>query len=195
MTWWLKARRAHLLLLPGLAAFTALALAFHDAALVLPSLTLTSGTRTQLMMFVPVVLLVALGRCLDNRLPAPENSGARPVHLLDLALLTAVLLAATLVGCLVGALLDSDTAWTLGRNTAFLTGLMLCARVFVGAPAILLPVAWIMAVTLVGFRTWTDPYAWAVMPEPLSSPHAALAAGLLLIAGMLAQLHASRREL
>ncbi|MBU7596581.1 hypothetical protein JGS22_002745 [Streptomyces sp. P38-E01] len=179
----------------ALVVFTVLALLLHDSVAVLPSLTLTGGTRMQLAMFVPVVVLVALGRCLDARLPAPEVSGVRHVLWLDAALTVVAVLAAAAVGVALGSVLDSEAALVLGRNTAFLTGILLCGRAVFGTVAVLLPVLWIVTVMLVGFRTWTDPYFWSVLPEPHGEPHAMVLAVTALLCGILVHQFSTRRAL
>ncbi|MCK1795756.1 hypothetical protein MTQ01_06975 [Streptomyces sp. XM4193] len=180
---------------PALAVYGVLAVLLHDSVAVLPSLTLTSGSRMQLAMFVPVVILVALGHCLDGRLPAPEASGVRPVLRLDALLVVTVILAAAMVGMGIGTVLESDAALVLGRNTAFLTGILLCGRAVFGTVAVLLPVLWIASVMLFGFRTWTDPHFWAVLPEPPGEPHAMILAVTALLCGLLVHLFRIRRAL
>ncbi|MBT2488247.1 hypothetical protein J7E96_06865 [Streptomyces sp. ISL-96] len=195
MIWWLKARQAHFVLPAGIAGLAVLTLVFHDVSARLPSISLSNGTETQVLLFAPVVVVAAVARCLDSRLPAAESSGIRRVRLLDTALIVAFVLAAILVGCAVGALFSSAAAWTSGRNTAFLTGLMLCARALVGRPAVMVPLGWVMTVVLVGFRTWDAPYFWAIVPEPFAAPHAAIATVLVFAAGVVAQLRTTRSEL
>lgn len=194
MIWWLKARQAHVVLPASLAGLAALTLAFQDTTALLPSISLSGGTQTQVMTFVAIVPVAAVARCLDSRLPAPEISGIRPVRRLDTLLVLSVVAASLLVGFAIGALTGSSAAWAVGRNTAFLTGLMLCFHALFGTPAVMVPVAWVMAVVLVGYRTFTDPYFWAIVPEPLGAPHAAIAAALALAAGIAAQLRSSRNQ-
>ncbi|MFG2479124.1 hypothetical protein [Streptomyces fagopyri] len=83
---------------------------------------------------------------------------------------------------------------TVGRNTLFLIGLMLCSRALFGQPGSLLPVAWILAVCLCGFRPGNDPYPWTILPEPVSAPHAAVGALLMFTAGLITQIRYPRNS-
>lgn len=185
--WWLKARRAHTVLPLALAAFLVLTVVVQDGSAVLPSFT-NGLDPVPLMLFVPMPLVVGLMLCLESRLDAAEVSGTRPVPFLDTALSLAVVVAAALAGRAAEALLDSAQAAATGRNTAFLAGLMLLVRSFAGQPAIMAPVAWLVAVLLFGFSAGNDPQPWTILPEPPSAGHAVIAATLTLTAGLAAQL-------
>lgn len=189
--WWAKARRAHSVLPAALALFIVLLAVVGDGTVVLPSLMGGSG-HVMLMLFIPVPLVAGLQWCLESRLAAPELSGVRPVHLFDAGLCLALVAATLALSVVVGAFVGSWEPVTAGRNTLFLIGVMLVARPLLGTPAVLAPVAWLMAVALVGFRPGNDPYPWTVLPEPLSAPHAAAGAVLTFTLGLAVQIRSSR---
>ncbi|MBL3804428.1 hypothetical protein [Streptomyces sp. BRB081] len=189
---WLKARRAHTALPAGLLALFALVLLVQDSEMVLPSL-LSGLQGTPILLTAPVVITTALIFCLNSRLPSAEISGTRRVAALDVALTATYLLVVT-VGCMaLGELLSSTEAVAVGRNSAFLVGLALCARPWAGEAATFVPVAWVVAVLVLGFRPTGDPYPWTVTPEPVGAPHAAVAAVLVLVAGLAALYSTSRK--
>jgi hypothetical protein len=189
---WFRARRAGVFLPLGVTSVALLALVFQDTSAPLPSITLSSGGEIAITTFAPLPLVVALALCLDARLPAAEDSGTRPIVLLDLAMIGTALTATVAVSSGLGALLGSPAVWTVGRNTVFFTGLMLCARPLVGQPAVMVPVAWVATTVLVGARESGDPYFWAIVPEPLGAVHAAAVTAAVFLAGVVAQLRTGR---
>jgi hypothetical protein len=195
MRFWLRARRAALVLPACLLALFVLTLLTEGASVGLPSFFTGSSANVVLPMFVPVVVVSGLLHCLDSRLPAAEVSGVRPVALMDAALSVITVLVASAAGVCVAALVADRDAATVGRNTAFLIGIALLARAFIGQRAALIPVSWLMTVVFLGFRTRLDPYPWTVLPEPVGAPHAAAGAALALVAGISAQLSISTRKL
>ncbi|WP_399088938.1 hypothetical protein ACGH2B_15100 [Streptomyces sp. BBFR2] len=182
MLWWLKARRALIVLPVALAVYLLYVLASRDTFVALPSLV--GGSNVVLSSFAPVPVVAGLAVVLSARLPAAEVSGTRRVARWDTALVTAVVLTAVVLGLLLVPLTGATQAAAAGRNTAFLTGLFLCARTVTGPRGVLVPVAWLMAVVLLGFRASGDPYPWTVVPEPPGAPHAALGAAVLFLAGI-----------
>ncbi|GGO94523.1 hypothetical protein [Wenjunlia tyrosinilytica] len=112
---------------------------------------------------------------------------------MDAALTAATAVAAIVLGCVTGALVGSAQAVAAGRNTAFLIGMMLCARTAVGQAAVMVPVAWLVVVLLFGFRIGRDPYPWTILPEPAHVRHAIAGSTLMFGLGIAAQLHASRK--
>ncbi|ANW18898.1 hypothetical protein [Streptomyces clavuligerus] len=192
MTWWLKARRVHPVLTAAFGAFLLLLMVFRSDSVVLPSLV-AGSTQVALSLFVPVPLVAGLALCLESRLPAAETTGVRPVFGLDAALAAGVAAVAVAVSALAGAVIGDTVTMAVGRNTLFLTGLMLIARARFGQPGTLLPMAWIMLVCLTGFRPGNDAYPWTVIPEPLGAPHAAAAAVLMFALGLTVQIRSARR--
>ncbi|MFJ3615287.1 hypothetical protein [Streptomyces hydrogenans] len=190
--WWLLTRRTHLFLALGTAVFVVLLLLFQDRSSALPSFGSSGSVTVRLSVFVPIPLVAALMMSLDSRLKAPEITGVRRIGLRDAALVLGVVTVAVVASYAAGVLTGSQVARAAGRNVAFLSGLMLLGRALFGQGGALLPTAWVMAVVLVGFRTTADPYPWTIVPEPLSAPHAAAGAALMLALGVLAQLRTSR---
>ncbi|MBA2949277.1 hypothetical protein [Streptomyces himalayensis] len=178
----------------SLAAVAALALIFQDGTVRLPSLTVASGTVV-LALFIPIPLVAGLMTSLESRLPGPEATGTRHVQAMDAALVIAAVALTTLLCIGLGAALGSSSSYTVGRNSMFLTGLMLCARPLMGRPAVMMPVAWLITTVLCGFRPGNDPRPWTIVPEPPLAPHAAVGALLTFLIGIAVQLHTSSRTL
>lgn len=189
MTWWFKARRAHILLPLALVLFAAGLCAVQDTSVVLPSLT--GSPKVALSLFVPVPLLALLMAVLESRLPAAEASGVRSTARLDIALVAAVVATAVLCSVLVAAVQGTGAATTGGRNTLFLAGLMLLGRAWAGQTAVMVPVAWLVAIVLVGFRQHV-PRPWNVVGLPADSLFAAAAALVVFAAGLATQIRPSR---
>ncbi|WP_146057183.1 MULTISPECIES: hypothetical protein [unclassified Streptomyces] len=175
----------------ALVVSVALTAFLHDTTAVLPSLY--GGVEVVAVLFVPVPVVVALLACLDSRTDAAEVAGVRAVGALDAALAVAVTAVTGGFGFLLGALLGSTAPMTLGRDTAFLVGLMLCVRAVAGSAAAMAPVAWILIVIFFGFRQTRDPYPWTIIAEPIGAPHAAAGAALMSLAGLTALLCTARR--
>ncbi|MFJ8896939.1 hypothetical protein ACIRCZ_20330 [Leifsonia sp. NPDC102414] len=129
---------------------------------------------------------------LDSRVLAPEISSMRLVGLMDVGLVLIAALLSISVGAAVSILFDAPEVAAIGRNTSFLVGLMLCARAMVGAPAVMAPTAWVLAVLFIGFRSPYNPYYWTVLPESVAAIHASIIAVLVFIAGIIASLCTSR---
>ncbi|MEU6513599.1 hypothetical protein [Streptomyces sp. NPDC046978] len=191
MRWWVKARRAYVVLPLSLACFLILSAVVQDTSVMLPSIT--GNKQVTLSLFVPVPLLCGLMMCLESRLPAPEVSSTRVVPLMDAALVFAVLGTGLMCSILGSLFLDMPLAGATGRNACFLGGIMLLGRAIMGQPAVMLPVAWVVLVTFVGFRGPGDPYPWALVPEPGSDAIAATVATLAFLIGTLANLRSSRK--
>lgn len=191
MMWWIKVRRCHVVLPASLLSFLALAAIVQDTSVILPSII--GNTQVALSLFVPVPLLSGLMLCLESRLPAPESSSTRAVQLMDAALVVACLGSTLILSVAEGLLLDMPLALATARNACFLAGLMLLGRVVMGQSAVMLPVAWIVLVTFVGFRGQGDPYPWALVPEPSNAVLAAVGAAFVLFIGILANLRSSRK--
>ncbi|WP_320776464.1 hypothetical protein [Streptomyces sp. CRN 30] len=195
MRFWVRARRAVLILSVSLLALFVLTLLTQNTSVSLPSIVSGTTASVVLSMFVPLVAVSGLLGCLDSRLPAAEASGVRPVALLDAALSAGTVVAASAAGLGAALLIGDRDVATVGRNTAFLVGVALLARAFFGQKAALVPVAWLMTVVFLGFRSRLDPYPWTILPEPIGAPHAAAGSALAFLVGIAAQLIISTRKL
>ncbi|MDT0345088.1 hypothetical protein [Streptomyces litchfieldiae] len=164
----------------------------QDSVVSLPSLLAGSANPVLFVLMAPVFVCSALALCLDSRLEEAEQTGVRRPHLYD-AVLVAVILALS-VGA--GWALDTASGATsglpAGRNTVFLTGLLLVLRTFVGQPAVMAPVAWIFAVIFFGMNNANHPAFWTILPETAGDPLAALATVCAITAGLGALLSNSR---
>ncbi|MFI8005726.1 hypothetical protein [Streptomyces sp. NPDC086010] len=192
MRWWIGARRARFLVPTALAAFLIPLLAVQNIRVALPSLI--GSPQIALTLFVPVPLLACLMHILESRLPAPEDSGVRPVDRYD-AGLVAVLSAAAL-GCalLVTALGGTEDAAASGRNVLFLAGLMLLGRAAFGPAAVLVPVAWLVLVVGIGFRG-NVARLWTVVPQSAHDVPAAVVSLLVFGAGVTTLIFVPRKAL
>jgi hypothetical protein len=177
MRLWIKTRRAHTHITVALLGFVSLIAMLGDRTVLLPSFSSGSAVSTRLALFIPVIITAALMTCLESRIHAPEASAARHIPARDAALTIVV------VGvCLAAAYAIGQP--TAGRNALFLSGLMLTARALVGQAAVMVPIAWLMAVMFVGYRSPGDPYPWTVVPEPAEAMHAAAASLVMFAIGL-----------
>ncbi|MGP3952177.1 hypothetical protein [Streptomyces sp. 7N604] len=177
MWWWIKARRAHTVALTGWVVTLGLGLAIGDSTVELPSLVSVTYPAV-LTMFIPIPLVSALMLSLESRIPAAEASGVRRLKQRDAALVSTAVVA--LLAAAVAT--SSEPVAAVGRNAAFLIGLMLAARPF-GQLAVMLPVAWTMLVVFIS-RPAPDPSPWSVLPEAAGVPHASAAAAVMFSAGI-----------
>lgn len=191
MNWWIKARRANTVLPLAMLTFAILTVAVQNAWVALPSLT--GRTQVALSLFVPIPLIAATMMCLESRLIAPEVSGTRSAGLMDSCLSATTSVFALSASSLSGLLLNLPEASAIGRNHLFLLGLMLCGRALIGQLAVMLPVAWLFLVVLVGFRSPSDAYPWAIVPEPARDQSAFVAAAAVWLAGIFFQFRTSRK--
>ncbi|MEU3192671.1 hypothetical protein ABZ686_18990 [Streptomyces sp. NPDC006992] len=187
MTWWIKARRAHTVLLGQFLLFCLLALLWRDTVLDLPSF-LAGALPAPIVALLPVLLCAGLALCLDSRLSAAEATAVRPVARLDTALVVVTVLAACATGLVAWSLGGTSAGLNLGRDTAFLVGLMLLVRSVAGSRAVLAPVAWGFFVLFLGRGPGGHVYFWTVLLRPGSDPIADAAAGLAFAAGLTALL-------
>lgn len=164
MYWWIKARRAHLSIPPGLAVFALLVWLFRDRLAAMPSLA--GGNEVQLMLFAPLAVCAAILATLSARVRDVEQMGTRPFDRMEAALITLVVLVAVGMGYGFSRALDSGAAGAVGRNTALLTGLMLLSRPLLGERSLVMPLAWILLVVVEGYDGLGHPHAWALLPEP-----------------------------
>ncbi|MFH8471648.1 hypothetical protein [Streptomyces sp. NPDC018000] len=152
--------------MPGLAAFTLVVAVAHDQYVQLPSLLSASGNRVFLMQLVPLIITSTLGYSLAQAVAEVEATAQRKTRALDAALIAAVVAAAVLTSLAIGTLTGSQEATMAGRNAMFLTGLMLLGRTAHEQATTALPVGWVFAVMLVGYRDFHRPWPWAVTLHP-----------------------------
>lgn len=193
MIWWLRVRRVHPVLTASVGAFLLLTCVLRDNAVVLPAISVSSGNSVALAFFTPLLVVGAVGQCLDARLLSAELTGLRPVRWMDTALVVAAT-SVVLAGAMAAAtLLDATAAAQAGRNTAFLAGLLLLGRGFVGRAAIMTPLCWVFAVVFFGRESGTSYHGWAVTGQGASSVSAAVVAAVVFAAGLLVNHYLSRK--
>ncbi|WP_221362192.1 hypothetical protein [Streptomyces beigongshangae] len=190
MRWWIGARRAGFTVPLALATFLLPLLAVQNIRVALPSLI--GSPQIALTLFVPVPLVACLMHLLESRVPAPEDSGVRPVARYDAALVTAVAVAALCCALLVNALGGTQEAAAAGRNVLFLTGLLLLGHTLFGPSAVMVPVAWLVLVVGIGFRG-NVPRWWTVVPQSAHDVPAAAVSLLMFAAGLTALIFAPRK--
>lgn len=194
MIWWFKARRIPTVLVPMCAAFVVvLALAYEWTA-TLPSLASGSST-VRFLTFVPVILVTALHYCLTQRLPEAEPLSQRPVLRYDVLLILASVCFAVLAGLAVGLLAGDDTARAVGRNVAFLTGLMLLAHRLLPQAAAGVPVGWVFLAIFAGSDAFRRPRFWSVLEHSATSVPALAETLLCFAVGLAVHLLARPRSL
>ncbi|MER5574237.1 hypothetical protein [Streptomyces massasporeus] len=193
MIWWLKVRRAHLVLPGSLLVYAVLLMALNGRSFMMPTWS-ASTVQTRLTLFVPLVVTIGLALCMESRLAAPEVSGVRSVNRLDICMSAVSTLGALLLGALLSFLADSPEFATAGRNSAFLSGLFLVAWPALREAAALIPAAWILVVMLAGYRSPLDAYPWTIIPEPVDRPHAWTVAFLAFLAGIFVQGRTMQKE-
>ncbi|KES08106.1 hypothetical protein BU52_06665 [Streptomyces toyocaensis] len=193
MIWWLRVRLVPTVLTAALAVYALLLLAVRDGAVILPAITVNAGNTVPLAFFLPLLVAGPLAHCLDSRQPHSELTGIRRTAWLDTSLAAAAMGAALVATALVHEVTDADTALQAGRNTLFLTGLMLTARAVIGRAGIVVPLGWVFAVILLGRRTGSVFHAWAVTALPPGTGHATAAAVLSITAGIAATFITARK--
>ncbi|MDT0266735.1 hypothetical protein RM844_10560 [Streptomyces sp. DSM 44915] len=192
MWWWVRARRTFSVLLLALGVFTGAVLLLGDATVELPSILSGSANPVLFVLMAPVPVCAALELSLGSRLVEAEDTAVRRVRAWDAGLVLGVCAAALAAGGAVHLLTGNAYAVAAGRNVVFLTGLLLCVRVFVGQPAVAAPVLWVFAVIFAGFSRGGHSGFWTVLPRPSGDAPAALAAVLALALGLL--LHVTVRR-
>jgi hypothetical protein len=191
--WWLRVRRVHSVLTASVGVFLLLTCVLGDDDILLPAFSVSVGNSVALASFTPLLVVGAVGQCLDARLASAELTGLRPIRWMDTALV-AVATGIVLAGSAAAAtLLDSTTAAQAGRNTAFLTGLLLLGRGSVGRAAIMTPLCWVFAVVFFGRESAAAYHGWAVTGQGASSASAAVAAAVVFAAGLVVNHYLSRK--
>ncbi|MFD9611122.1 hypothetical protein ACFWWS_17365 [Streptomyces sp. NPDC059083] len=193
MIWWCKGRRLTTVVLPGLLAFTLLAVVAHGESVALPGL-LTSGRNLLFLMHLtPLIVTAVLGHSLAQRLPEAEELSVRPVRRYDVALVLCTVAVAVSAAWVVGAFAGSASAYEAARNTLFLTGLMLVAGAVHPQAATVAPVAWVFAAAFVGYRDFHRPWPWAVTLHPAGYAPTSFFCLAVFLCGLVALRHTRRR--
>ncbi|WP_230396358.1 hypothetical protein [Streptomyces blattellae] len=195
MIWWLKVRRVHPVLTAAVGTFTLLTFAFRDNAVVLPSFSVNAGNSVVLSFFTPLIVVGAIGQCLDSRLPSAERTGLRPVGWMDTGLVLAAVGVVLAGSGAAGWALDSGAAVQAGRNTVLLTGMILLGRGFFGRASVVLPLAWVFAVVFFGRSSGTAYHSWALTGQEASDPYAAALAAATFVIGLSVNQYTSRTAL
>lgn len=190
MTLWLKARRLQAVLLPALAAFAVVVAVAHGQSVRLPSLLAAGGNRVFLLQMTPLIITSTLAHSLAQAVHEVEARAQRRVRALDAALVTALVAAAAVASLLIGTLAGSEEATMAGRNTMFLTGLMLLARTVHEQAASAVPAGWVLAVMFAGYRDFDRPWPWAVTLHPAGYLPTLAFCLLVLAAGLTVHLRA-----
>jgi hypothetical protein len=191
--WWLRVRRAHSVLAPSAGAFLLLMCLVRDNDIALPAFSLGADNDVALAFFPPLIVVGAVGHCLDSRLASAEPAGLRPVRWMDTALVVAATGVVVGGAAAAGAFLDSAAAAQAGRNAAFLTGLLLLGRGFTGRSAVVLPVAWVFVVVFFGRASAHSYHGWAVTGQAASSGRAAAVTAAVFAAGVVVNHYLSRK--
>ncbi|MET9774224.1 hypothetical protein ABZ023_08100 [Streptomyces sp. NPDC006367] len=193
MTWWLRVRLVPTVLMSALAGYTLLLLTVRDGTVILPAISVNAGNTVPLAFFLPLLVAGPLAHCLDSRQPHAELTGIRRTAWRDTVLAAASTAAALALTGLVHAVTSADVTLQTGRNTLFLTGLMLTARAVLGRAGIVVPLGWVFAVILLGRRTSSTFHSWAVTALPPGTGHATAAAALSVTAGVAATFITARK--
>jgi hypothetical protein len=187
MIWWLQARRIPTVLLPMSVVFTVVLVLAYEWTAMLPSLA--SGTNVvRFLTLVPLIVVAPLHYCLSQRLHEAENLSQRPVRRYDAVLVLATVCFAVLAGLTVGVLTGDDAARAVGRNVAFLAGLMLLALRFVPQAAAGVAVGWVFLSVFAGSDAYRRPRFWSVLEHPAASIPALVEALVCFAAGLAAHL-------
>ncbi|GGR67420.1 hypothetical protein GCM10010252_01440 [Streptomyces aureoverticillatus] len=184
MIWWFKARRVWAVLVPCMALFAAVVAGFNGVAVEFPSLLVGGSNDFLVMLLAPVPVTSGLLLSLSSRLEEGEAAAWRPVSRYDTVLVLVTGAFAIVVGGVAGQASGSDDAWSTGRNTLFLIGLMLLVHAVAPQGAVAVPVGWIFMVVLIGFDRFHHPYPWTVLPQPPTDPPAFAAALVTFAAGL-----------
>ncbi|MFF3317430.1 hypothetical protein ACFYV5_18260 [Streptomyces sp. NPDC003035] len=153
-------------ILPGFAAFTALAALAHSESVALPGLVTMGGNLLFLMHVTPLIVTGTLAHSLAQRLAEAEDLAARAIQRYDVSLALLSVTASAGAAWVIGRLAHSPAATEAGRNTLFLAGLMLLAGAVHPQAATAAPVAWVFVVAFVGYRDFRRPWPWAVTLHP-----------------------------
>lgn len=193
MTWWLRTRLVPTVLAGAVAAYAVLLLLVRDGIVILPALSVNAGNTVPLAFFLPLLVAGPLAHCLDSRQPYAEVTGIRGTAWRDALLAAATMGVVLALTALASLVTGADVTLQAGRNTLFLTGLMLTARAVMGRSGIVVPLVWIFAVILLGRRTADVFHPWAVTALPPGTWHATAAAALSITVGTAATYITARK--
>ncbi|MWA11157.1 hypothetical protein [Streptomyces sp. BA2] len=187
MIWWIKARRLLPVLLPGTAACILIVALAHDRAIELPGMLTAGANQVFLMQLIPLLVTSTLAHCLTQRLDEAEVVATRNLRRLDMLAVLTCVSAVAVAGVAIGAVAGSDEAATVGRNTAFLTGLMLLAEAVHPKAATVAPVGWVFAIMFLGHSDYHRPWPWAVTLHAPPSLPASIVCLIVFLGGLIAQ--------
>jgi hypothetical protein len=182
-TWWLRSRRIHSAL-PTAFVVYALLLAVtgdHNGAL-------ASTAQTGVALAAPIPVVATMLYCLTSPTPHLEEAGYRRHRLYDVTVLILCVASACVLAAVTGWAATSESALAAGRNVAFLTGLALVTRVFIGVGSSVVPVAWLITVFATGSLMPDGARSWTIVPEPAASWHALTMSAALFTLGCLMHL-------
>ncbi|WP_055702267.1 MULTISPECIES: hypothetical protein [Streptomyces] len=187
MIWWIKARRLLPVLLPGVTVCVLVVALAHDRSIELPGMLTAGANQVFLMQLTPLLITSTLAHCLTQRLDEAEAVATRNLRRLDMLAVLTCVCAVAAAGVAIGAAAGSDEATTVGRNTAFLTGLMLLAGAAHPKAATAAPVGWVFAIMFLGHSDYHRPWPWAVTLHAPSSLPALGVCLIVLLGGLIAQ--------
>ncbi|WP_146057003.1 MULTISPECIES: hypothetical protein [unclassified Streptomyces] len=189
MIWWLRTRRLPVLAL-ALGGYWLLVLPFGHAALPVPQLGGATSADVPLLLFAPLLPVVALIVCCGGA-TASETAAVRRVGAFD-ALLAVALPAATAVAVagvagVAGGWFDGgDPApWQAVRNLGCCLGLALLGRAALGRhAATLLPTLAVLTVAVFGYGPEQAAHWWAWPAAAATEPLSWAGSAVLLAAGL-----------
>lgn len=183
---WLRARHAKVGV-PAIVLVLLVGLLTGGVSVALPSLVHTLDSTLPIMLLIPLVAAMIVAWCLDTGDPVNEFLAVRPVQVLDAAAIGMICVVVLSFGLAERLLFGSDTGFAFARNVLGYIGLMLIGRQALGRNlSVLLPLAFVLAVMLVGRyasgagRWW----AWPLAP-PGASRGWLFATGLLVVGVLL----------
>ncbi|MER5357213.1 hypothetical protein [Streptomyces sp. NPDC002785] len=166
MPLWFKSRRFSAVIIPSLALFIVIVVLGYGESIVLPGMLSSGSNRVQLMHIAPLIVTSSLSYSLTQRLVEAEILSVRKVRWFDTGLVVLTVGIAVSASFGVGEWMGSQEAIEAGRNTIFLTGLMLIAGALHAQAAPLAPIGWVFIVTFIGYRDFGRPWPWAVTLHP-----------------------------
>lgn len=193
MTWFLTARRVPVAVLPGLVLFTILTALGRQTIVPIPeAMSGPIGNPMFVPQLAPLLVTVALGYGLTQRLTEAESCAIRRIRTADIALSVVSCAVAMVAALTVASATDSAHAAQAARNMPFLIGVMLIALAIQPQAATAAPVAWMFIVEVVG-RHGNQPRHWAVTAMDAGSPPALVGCLTVFVLGICCYLFRYRR--